>query len=56
MGATFGIFVFPLIKEKFGIEAILLAVSLISLLALAITVVFAEKIQEGKSLEAFHRR
>ena len=55
-GATLGIFIFPLLKEKIGVDLILLGVSLISLLALLITTVYAEKIQEGKSLEAFHRK
>jgi len=55
VGATLGIFIFPLLKEKIGVDRILLGVSLISLIALLITTIYAEKIQEGKSLESFHR-
>lgn len=55
IGATLGVFVFPLIKNKIGIDVILLSVSLISLLALFITTIYSEKIQEAKSLEFHHR-
>jgi len=55
VGATLGIFIFPILKEKLGVDFILLGVSLISLVALLITAIYAEKIKEGKSLESFHR-
>ena len=54
-GATLGIFIFPIIKNKFGVDFILISVSLISLLALVVTTIYSEKIQEAKSLEAHHR-
>jgi nitrate/nitrite transporter NarK len=55
IGATLGVFIFPIIKNKFGVDTVLISVSFISLLALFITTIYSEKIQGSKSLEAHHR-
>jgi len=40
IGATFGVFVLPILKGKFGIPAVLGMVAAVSVLGLVVTLVF----------------
>ena len=51
IGAALGIFVFPIIKNSFGITTVLAGVAVISLLALVITIIYVDEIKKDQSLE-----
>jgi nitrate/nitrite transporter NarK len=43
IGATFGVFVLPILKGKFGVPAVLGMVTVVSVLGLAVTLVFGRE-------------
>jgi MFS transporter, putative metabolite transport protein len=43
IGATFGVFVLPILKGKFGVPAVLGMVAAVSVLGLAVTLVFGRE-------------
>jgi len=43
IGATFGVFVLPILKGKFGIPAVLGMVAAVSVLGLIVTLVFGSE-------------
>ena len=56
MGATLGVFAFPILKSEFGVPFILVLMAAVSVLALVVAWGFAREINEGSSLEDYHRR
>jgi hypothetical protein len=43
LGATFGVFLLPILKEKFGVPSVLGIVSAVSLLGLVVTLIFGRE-------------
>ena len=43
IGATFGVFVLPILKSKFGVSAVLGMVAAVSVLGLVITLIFGRE-------------
>jgi hypothetical protein len=56
LGATLGVFVLPILKNKFGIPVVLGAMAGVSLLGLVTTAAFAHGLPEGMPHEAHQRR
>ncbi len=55
IGAALGIFIFPIIKNDFGVPVLLAGLAFVSLLALFITIIYSQKIKEDAALETYHR-
>lgn len=56
IGATLGVFLFPIFKDEFGTATVLAGVSIISLIGVLVTVIFSEELKESQSLETYHRK
>lgn len=56
IGAMLGIFFIPIIKEHYSISVVLAGMAAVSLLGLAITIIYGEEIDEKVTLESRHRQ
>jgi len=55
LGATFGVFVLPILKAKFGVSAVLSMVAAVSVLAVMVTVVYGGEDTEQLPAESFRQ-